>query len=319
MQMPATRQRAARASRPAPGTTRAHHLRLVAAACRTIEASDEPPDLAALAAAAGLSRFHFHRLFRQVTGLTPKAWVQARRAQRLQGELARGRSVTDALHAAGFGSASPFYAAAGDLLGMPPRDYRAGGANQAIRFAMAQCTLGALLVAASSRGVCAIAMGDDAEALVRDLERRFPAAVLAGGDRRFEQWVAQVIGFIEAPGTGLDLPLDIRGTAFQRRVWQALRRIPVGKTISYAALAQRIGQPSAVRAVARACASNPLALAVPCHRVVRTDGSLSGYRWGVERKRELLERERRAAVDAARRAGQKPEKSKSMSSGTTAS
>lgn len=323
MQMSGERTPSARAMPGAHGGVSARHLRLVAEACRTIENSEEPPDLAALASAAGLSRFHFHRLFRQVTGLTPKAWAQARRAARLQGELARGRRVTDAILAAGFGSASPFYASADELLGMPPGNYRAGGANQVIRFAVAQCPLGALLVAASPRGVCAIALDDDADALVRELQRRFPAAELVGGDRQFEQWVARIVGFVESPGGKLDLPLDIRGTAFQRRVWQALRRIPVGETVSYAELARRIGAPSAVRAVARACASNPLALVVPCHRVVRTDGSLSGYRWGVERKRELLERERHAVPEGAGAGAhrtsaraQKPEKSKSRSSGT---
>lgn len=323
-----TASSAHRIASAASGVVPARHLRLIAAACRTIEASDEPPRLAELAATAGLSPCHFHRLFKQVTGLTPKSWAQARRAVRLQGELERGRRITDALHAAGFGSPSPFYAAAKNLLGMPPKNYRAGGANEVIRFAVAKCTLGALLVAASRRGVCAITLGDDAATLVQDLERRFRAAELVGGDAAFETWVARIVGFVETPACGLDLPLDLRGTAFQRRVWQALRRIPLGKTVSYTELARRIGMPAAVRAVARACATNPLALAVPCHRVVRNDGSLSGYRWGVERKRELLERERRAMAGSAggsrqvepaatrRTAAHKSEKSKSRSSGS---
>src|SRR5690606_14579541 len=303
-----------------PSGTRARQVRVVAAACRQIEASDTLPDLATLAATAGLSRFHFHRLFKQVTGLTPKAYAQANRAARLQSQLANGASVTDAIYAAGFGSSSPFYATAQASIGMPARSFRAGGKGQVIRFAVAHCALGALLVAASENGVCAILLDDDPHALVHLLQQRFPRAELIGADARFEQWVARVIGFIEAPRIGLDLPLDLRGTAFQRRVWQALRGIPVGETVSYAQLAQRSGMPRAARAVAQACAANPLALAVPCHRVVRTDGALSGYRWGVERKRMLLEREREAAsamVTAGAPAGnQPPEKSKSMPSGT---
>jgi AraC family transcriptional regulator of adaptative response/methylated-DNA-[protein]-cysteine methyltransferase len=280
-------------------------VQLVAAACRRIEAEDEAPDLATLAAQAGLSRFHFHRLFKQVTGLTPKAYASAHRARRVQAQLRRGKRVTEAIHAAGYGSHSPFYDAAAKDLGMRPGDYRAGGRGNTIRFAVAQCTLGALLVAASPVGVCAILLGADADALVRDLQDRFPRAGLIGADREFERWVARVVGFVEAPRIGLDLPLDLRGTAIQRRVWEALRLIPAGETISYAALAQKLGMPRAARAVAQACAANPLAVAVPCHRVVRTDGSLSGYRWGVARKRALLARER---------ADQ--EKSKSMSSDT---
>jgi AraC family transcriptional regulator of adaptative response/methylated-DNA-[protein]-cysteine methyltransferase len=177
---------------------------------------------------------------------------------------------------------------------MKPSDYRAGGAHNEIRFAVGACSLGAILVAASSRGICAITMGDDADALVRELQDRFPAATLLGGEAAFEQWVAQVVGFVEAPEVGLGLPLDIRGTAFQQRVWRALQAIAPGQTVSYAEIAQRIGAPKAVRAVAGACAANHLAVAIPCHRVVRSDGALSGYRWGVERKRALLARESKA-------------------------
>lgn len=273
------------------------HVELAAAACRRIESSGTLPDLAELAGEAGLSRFHFHRVFKQVTGLTPKAYAAATRAARVQAQLAAGVRVTDAIHAGGYESPSPFYASASRQIGMAPRRFREGGQGEVIRFAVAHCALGALLVAASDKGVCAILMDDDPEALVQSLQQRFPRAELVGADAGFEQWVARVIGFIEAPGIGLDLPLDLRGTAFQRRVWQALCRVPVGETISYTQLARRIGMPGAVRAVAQACARNPLALAVPCHRVVRTDGSLSGYRWGVERKRELLQRERHAGED----------------------
>ena len=174
---------------------------------------------------------------------------------------------------------------------MKPTDYRAGGANAEIRFAIGECSLGSILVAQSGRGVCAILLGDDPDALARDLQDRFPQARLIGGDKGFESLVARVVGFVEAPALGLDLPLDVRGTAFQQRVWQALRDIPAGETASYSAIAQRIGAPKSVRAVASACAANAIAVASPCHRVVRNDGALSGYRWGVERKRALLDKE----------------------------
>jgi AraC family transcriptional regulator of adaptative response/methylated-DNA-[protein]-cysteine methyltransferase len=207
--------------------------------------------------------------------------------------LGRSRSVTAAIYESGFNSNGRFYDRAPQMLGMTPTIYRAGGASAEIRFAIGECSLGSILVAKSDYGVCAILLGDDPEALARDLQDRFPRATLIGGDPEFEQMVARVVGFVEAPALGLDLPLDVQGTAFQQRVWQALREIPAGSTVSYTEIAGRIGSPSAVRAVAQACAANPLAVAIPCHRVVRTDGGLSGYRWGVERKRALLEREAR--------------------------
>lgn len=265
---------------------------MVAALCRQIDDADTLPSLDLLAASAGLSRFHLLRVFRAHTGLTPRAWAAARRAERLRERLADGASVTEAIVDAGYGSTSRVYEKSARPLGMTPRRYRAGGADTDIRFAIAQCALGALLVAASPQGVCAIALGDDADALTRDLQDRFPQARLSGDDADFARVVAQVVGFVEAPRIGLALPLDLRGTAFQQRVWAALRAIPPGQTLSYTELAQRIGAPAAVRAVASACAANTLAVAVPCHRVVRTDGSLSGYRWGVARKRALLDRER---------------------------
>ncbi|WP_287884544.1 MULTISPECIES: bifunctional DNA-binding transcriptional regulator/O6-methylguanine-DNA methyltransferase Ada [Paracoccus] len=264
---------------------------LVAAACRLIEQAETPPTLQALAEAAGLSPFHFHRQFKAVTGLTPRAYAAAHRAGRLRARLAQGASVTGAIYEAGFNSSSRFYEGADGMLGMTPSAWRKGGAGAEIRFALGQCALGAILVAQSRRGICAIALGDDPEALLRDFQDRFPAATLIGGDAEFEALVARIVGFIEAPGIGLDLPLDIRGTAFQQRVWQALRQIPPGTTASYAEIARRIGEPQASRAVAQACAANPIAVAIPCHRVVRSDGALSGYRWGVARKRALLDRE----------------------------
>ncbi|WP_242167597.1 MULTISPECIES: bifunctional DNA-binding transcriptional regulator/O6-methylguanine-DNA methyltransferase Ada [unclassified Pseudomonas] len=271
----------------------AHHAQLVAEACRQIEKAETPPSLDALARRAGLSAFHFHRVFKAITGLTPKAYASALRSRKVRDGLKGQHSVTDALYDAGFNSNSRFYESADQLLGMKPSDYKAGGTNSEIRFAVGQCSLGAILVAQSQRGVCAILLGDDPDKLVRDLQDQFPKAELVGADRDFEKLIAQVVGFIEAPALGLDLPLDLRGTAFQERVWQVLREIPVGSTASYAQIAQRIGAPKSFRAVAQACGANNLAVAIPCHRVVRSNGELSGYRWGVERKRQLLERETR--------------------------
>ncbi|WP_409319625.1 bifunctional DNA-binding transcriptional regulator/O6-methylguanine-DNA methyltransferase Ada [Pseudomonas sp. KCJK9016] len=272
----------------------AQHAATVAAACRQIESAETLPGLNELAEAAGLSPFHFHRVFKAATGLTPKGYAAAHRSRRVRQRLADGDSVTDALYDAGFNSNSRFYESADQLLGMKPGDFRAAGQNNDIRFAVGQCSLGAILVAQSARGICAILLGDDPHQLVCDLQDQFRRANLIGADAEFEQLIAHVVGFIEAPAIGLDLPLDVQGTAFQERVWQALREIPVGSTASYADIAQRIGSPKAVRAVAQACGANSLAVAIPCHRVVRSDGNLSGYRWGVERKRELLSRETRS-------------------------
>ncbi|HWA42016.1 MAG TPA: bifunctional DNA-binding transcriptional regulator/O6-methylguanine-DNA methyltransferase Ada [Hypericibacter adhaerens] len=264
---------------------------LVARACRIIEESEEEPSLETLAEAVGRSPSYFHRLFRAVTGVTPKGYAAARRAMKLQEGLTSGSSVTAAIYDAGFNSSGRFYEKSTDMLGMTPSRYRAGGADEEIRFAVGQTSLGAILVASSRKGVAAILLGDDPDRLLRNLQDRFPRAHLIGADREYEALVAQVVGFVEAPRLGLDLPLDVRGTAFQQRVWQAFREIPAGTTVSYAEIARRIGAPGAVRAVAGACAANNLAVAIPCHRVVRQDGSLSGYAWGVERKRALLERE----------------------------
>jgi AraC family transcriptional regulator of adaptative response/methylated-DNA-[protein]-cysteine methyltransferase len=267
------------------------HARRVAEACRLIEGAEEPPALAELAGAVGLSPYHFHRIFKAITGVTPKAYAMAHRQKRLRDTLIRSTSVTEAIHEAGFNSSGHFYANAGDVLGMTPTAFRAGGKGMHLRFAIGTCSLGAILVAASGKGIAAILLGDDPETLLRDLERRFPSAALAGGDRDFEQILAKAIALIEAPGVRLDLPLDVRGTAFQHRVWQALREIPAGTTLTYTELARRIGLPKAVRAVAAACAANRIAVAIPCHRVVRNDGGLAGYRWGTDRKRKLLARE----------------------------
>lgn len=278
-----------------PSGMAAQRSALVARACRLIESSQTLPRLDALAGELGMSPFHFHRVFKAETGLTPKAYGAAYRARKLREELSvPTASITDAIYGAGFNSNSRFYAASDQLLGMRARDFRAGGAGAVIRFAVGQCELGAILVAQSQRGICAIQLGDDPEELVRDLQDQFPKAQLIGGDEAFEQQVAEVVGFVEAPSIGLRLPLDVRGTAFQERVWRALQEIPPGATASYTQIAERIGAPRAVRAVAQACGANRIAVAIPCHRVVRRDGDLAGYRWGVDRKRELLRREGRA-------------------------
>jgi AraC family transcriptional regulator of adaptative response/methylated-DNA-[protein]-cysteine methyltransferase len=256
-----------------------------------IEESEDELSLTALAAAVGRSASHFHRLFKAATGLTPKAYAAAHRAAKVRQGLESGSSVTEAMYDAGFNSSGRFYEKSSGILGMTPSQYRSGGARENIRFAVGDSSLGAILVASSRKGVVSILLGDDPDALVRELQDRFPNANLIGADDGYEALVARVVGFVDAPALGLDLPLDVRGTAFQQRVWQALRAIPAGETVSYTEVARRIGAPRAVRAVAGACAANNIAVAIPCHRVVRTDGSLSGYAWGIERKRALIERE----------------------------
>jgi AraC family transcriptional regulator of adaptative response/methylated-DNA-[protein]-cysteine methyltransferase len=281
--------RACRRCRPNSISPAARNAAAIVEACRRIETAEELPRLNDLAAASGMSPFHFHRLFKAATGLTPKAYGAARRAQRVREQLSRGRNtVTEAIYDAGFNANSRFYETSNAALGMTPTNYKKGGAGADIRFAIGQCSLGAILVALSEKGVCAILLGDDPEALTRDLQDRFPRANLIGGDADFEKIVARIVGFVEAPRIGLDLPLDIRGTAFQQRVWNALGAIPPGRTANYAEIARAIGEPKAARAVAQACAANNLAVAIPCHRVVRRDGAMSGYRWGVERKRALI-------------------------------
>lgn len=268
------------------------HLAAITKACRLMKSADAAVSLANLARSVGMSRFHFHRVFTRITGVTPKAYAEAIRAELVRGELSRRKSVTEAVYGAGFNSNGRFYARSSEMLGMLPKNFRAGGIGATIRFAVGECSLGSILVASSKKGICAILLGDDASELVEDIQRRFSNAQLIGGDKKFERLVAQVIGFVEAPRVGLNLPLDVRGTAFQQRVWNALREIPAGSTTDYTEIAQQIGAPKAVRAVAGACAANAIAVAIPCHRVVRMDGNLSGYRWGVQRKRALLEKEK---------------------------
>lgn len=264
---------------------------IAAKACRMLEESAVPPGNDHLAAAAGLSSSHFQRVFKQVTGLTPKQYSTSVRAGRLREGLADARTITDAVYEAGFGSSSRFYSAADGLLGMAAADYRNRGAGRRIAYGVAGCSLGLVLVAVTGRGICAVALGDDRSELVEDLRRRFPEAVLEPAGPSLEETIAAVVRLIEEPQGRFDLPVDVRGTVFQHQVWDALRRLPPGSTAGYAEIARAVGRPKAVRAVAAACAANPVAVVVPCHRVVRSDDGISGYRWGVERKRELLRRE----------------------------
>lgn len=267
------------------------HAERIAQACRLIEQASEPYPLKQLASDVGISAYHFHRLFKAHTGVTPKEYAQALRGKRLQQNLAQDGRVTDAIYQSGYASDGRFYENATAALGMTPKAFKDGGRDVEVWFAVGQCKLGHILVAESARGICAILLGDDPDALVQSLQQRFPHAALQGANAEFEQRIATIVGFVDAPETGLNLPLDIRGTAFQQRVWQALRDIPLGSTASYSQIAEKIGAPKAVRAVAGACAANWLAVAIPCHRVVKNDGQLSGYRWGVERKKALLDQE----------------------------
>jgi AraC family transcriptional regulator, regulatory protein of adaptative response / methylated-DNA-[protein]-cysteine methyltransferase len=287
----ATGFRPCRRCNPDGPSLEAGNAALVAKACRIIEESEEEPSLEELANAIGRSPSYFHRVFKAVTGLTPKEYAAGHRAKKVRHGLACGNTVTESIYDAGFNSSGRFYENSTGMLGMTPSQYRAGGKNEEIKFAVGQTSLGAILVASSKKGVAAILLGADPDELIRNLQDRFPKARLIGADRDYEALVARVVGLVETPGIGLSLPLDVRGTAFQQRVWQALREIPVGETICYAEIARRIGCPQAAQAVAAACAANNLAVAIPCHRVVRNDGSLSGYAWGVERKRALLDRE----------------------------
>lgn len=280
--------------KPRESSLSGRHSSKIEAACQLIAEAESPPSLKELADHAGLSPYHFHRLFKATTGLTPRAYAAAHRVERLRKNLVKGETVTQAIYDAGYNSSGRFYESSNEVLGMTPSEYVLGGTGMTVRFAIGECSLGSILVATSERGVCAILLGDDPNVLARELQDKFPHASLIGDDYAFEQFISKIVGLVESPAVGLDLPLDIRGTAFQQRVWQALRKIPAGTTATYAQIANDIGSPKSVRAVAQACAANVLAVAIPCHRVVRSDGALSGYRWGVDRKRELLEREGRA-------------------------
>jgi AraC family transcriptional regulator of adaptative response/methylated-DNA-[protein]-cysteine methyltransferase len=279
--------------RCAPSAPRADQAEAaaLARAVALLEAADEPPTLRELAAAAGLSPFHFHRRFKAALGVTPAAYARARRSERLRNELSTAPSVSAAIYEAGFGSSGRLYAESTATLGMTPSTYKAGAPGERIAYAVAPSALGWVIVAATARGLCALELGDDPATLAATLRARFPQAELAPDDPQLAAWAQAAVALVEMPRRGLDLPLDLRGTAFQRRVWAALREIPPGTTASYGELAARIGQPGASRAVAQACAANTLAVAIPCHRVVRGDGDPGGYRWGSARKRALLARE----------------------------
>jgi AraC family transcriptional regulator of adaptative response/methylated-DNA-[protein]-cysteine methyltransferase len=294
----ATGFRACRRCNPDEPARNTKNAAIVANACRMIERAEEEPSLEDLAKSVGLSQGYFHRVFKAATGVTPKGYAAAFRARKVRERLSSGHSVTEAIYDAGFNSSGRFYEQSTEMLGMTPSRYRAGGLNEEIRFAVGQTSLGAILVASSRKGVAAILLGNDPDGLVQDLQDRFPKARLIGADREYEGLVARVVGFVEAPAVGFNLPLDVRGTAFQQRVWQALREIPAGAIVSYAEIARRIGSPQAMRTVAGACAANNLAVAIPCHRVVRHDGAVSGYAWGVDRKRALLEYEAHYACPA---------------------
>ena len=291
--------RACRKCQPRMATGTPQPPAAVVKACQLIDAADEPPKLNDLAQAVGLSPFYLHRMFKATLGVTPRAYAAGQRTRRLADHLAQGRSVTRAIYAAGFNSTGRCYSQAGAELGMTPARFRNGAAGLRIRYAIGRSYLGCVLVAATDRGICMIALGDSPKALEHALTVRFARAELVRGDAAFSEWVTHVLALIESPGQALGLPLDIQGTAFQRRVWQALRDIPCGQTATYAEIARRVGCPAGARAVAGACASNPVAVAIPCHRVIRNDGQLSGYRWGPKRKRALLDREAKSRGSAS--------------------
>jgi AraC family transcriptional regulator of adaptative response/methylated-DNA-[protein]-cysteine methyltransferase len=288
---PAAGYRPCKRCRPDVLSQQQRRNELVIQACQAIEHSQTALSLAQLAQQAGLSPYHFHRIFKAATGLTPKAFHKAVQARRLTASLQSAGSVTEALYDAGFNSSGRFYEDAPAMLGMSPGSYRKGGAGEHIRHAIERCALGWIIVAATGKGVCAIEFGDDAQTLENRLRARFPKAQFEPADAEFKHWIARVLSYLEQPRGVLELPLDVQGTVFQRRVWQALQAIPAGETASYGEIAGRIGQPRASRAVGRACAGNPVAVAIPCHRAVRANGELSGYRWGIARKAELLRRE----------------------------
>jgi AraC family transcriptional regulator of adaptative response/methylated-DNA-[protein]-cysteine methyltransferase len=271
------------------------HVAAIGRACALIRARDALPTLSELADAAGISRFHFHRVFKQITGATPREWGKAHRLDRLAARLDAGENVAEAVYGSGFGASSRAYEAAPNGLGMTPGARRHGGRGETIRFTIVETGLGWALVAATGRGICMTALGDERAPLEAELRRRFPAALIWPADAALTAWAEEIVRFITRPEAQPDLPLDIRGTAFQAQVWRALQKIPPGRTATYREIAAALGRPRAVRAVAQACASNKLALLVPCHRVVRSDGDLAGYRWGIERKRALIAREREAA------------------------
>jgi len=285
--------------RPNESSQAGRHVAAVERACALIRGRDALPSLDELASVAGISRFHFHRVFKQITGATPREWGKAHRLDRFAARLDAGEPVAEAVYAAGFGASSRAYEAAPVGLGMTPSARRHGGRGETIRFTTVKTAVGWALVAATERGICMTALGDEKAPLETELRRRFPAALIWPADDKLQRWAERIVQFVTDPAEQPDLPLDIRGTAFQARVWRALQKVPPGKTATYTEIAAALGQPKAVRAVAAACAANKLALLVPCHRIVRRDGDLAGYRWGIDRKRALLAAEDAATADAA--------------------
>ena len=277
----------------------------IAELCRWIDSLDATPTLDQLAARAGISKFHLQRLFKKIVGVTPKIYAFAQRQQRVRSAIHDEPRITDAIYRAGYNSSSQFYSTSNEVLGMTPNNLRRGGSGQTINVTIAPCSLGHVLVATTERGICAILLGDTPDAVATDLEQRFPHATLQTTERNAtshrREIINHVVALVDNPVQYQALPLDVQGTAFQQRVWQALRKIPVGTTVSYRELANSIGAPSAARAIATACAANPCAVAIPCHRVVRSSGELAGYRWGIERKRALLDREKSPATPTPRK------------------
>jgi AraC family transcriptional regulator of adaptative response/methylated-DNA-[protein]-cysteine methyltransferase len=260
-------------------------------ACEIIDAAEQPPKLEQLAGTVGLSAYHFHRLFKKVVGITPRQYAAQKRLERVRASIQKDATITEAIYKAGYESSSRFYEGVSSALGMKPAEYRRGGAGIVIHYAIVQSYLGWVLIAATPRGICQIDFNHSKETLLMRLEASFPQAELLAADAQFDKTAARVLAFLEKPQTGLDLPLDIQGTSFQMRVWKALQQLSAGTTASYTEIATRIGSPRAARAVAQACATNKIAVAIPCHRVVRSNGDLGGYRWGMDRKRAILERE----------------------------
>jgi AraC family transcriptional regulator of adaptative response/methylated-DNA-[protein]-cysteine methyltransferase len=271
-------------------------VELVRRVCKFLDdADEETTTLAALSELTGVSSFHLQRTFKKVMGVTPRQYAAASRVSRFKGGAQAGKSISTAIYDAGFGSSSRLYEQARSQLGMTPATYGKGGRGATINYAIIECSLGSLLVAATSKGICSVKLGDSEIALEGDLKHEFPAAEFKRNEKQLRDTVRAVVDHLEGKAPHIDLPLDIQATAFQRQVWQQLRAIPSGQTFSYSEVARAIGQEKAVRAVARACATNPVALVIPCHRVIREDKSIGGYRWGLERKKKLLETERARA------------------------
>ncbi len=290
--------RACRRCLPDKPTVREPMTEVIQQVCRYIEANidgERPLTLSDMSSHVGVSPYHLQRTFKRVMGITPRQYAEAYRLGQLKTRLKEGDNVTRALYDVGYGSSSRLYERAGSELGMTPAAYGRGGPQTRIGYTIVDCQLGRLLVAATERGICAVSLGDADTALEAVLAEEYPASQIGRDDGKLGEWVGAILSYLGGQLPHLDLPLDIKATAFQRRVWQELQSIPYGSTRSYSQIASALGQPKAARAVAQACASNPVALAIPCHRVVREDGNLGGYRWGVERKEALLSREHEAA------------------------